>query len=171
MNRSVVGIGWDVGGWMGKKNAVAIAHWKPSANVEWIGKPSVFLIPDDHPFCVKDLIDAVDDKKETINIEKDNIVIAIDAPLGYPKKYQEFIKGKPGIAQRPTNEIENLLAYRYTERWIQGSFKKKPLSATFSSLGNCATVAISAVRRWSDENGFAIVPFKKDNGKHIVIEV
>ncbi|MBW3166103.1 hypothetical protein [Ferrimonas balearica] len=39
----VIAIGWDVGGWQGKKQAVAIAAWnRGDAQVTWLGISRAF---------------------------------------------------------------------------------------------------------------------------------
>lgn len=71
---------------------------------------------------------------------------------------------------RPDSEIENLLAYRETEKHIHKKFGKKPLSSTFDKIGNNATVAISHVNNWIMEHGFIRQP-SHENGIKEIIEV
>ena len=44
--KRVIGIGWDVGGWMGNKQGVAAVAWKVgSEELEWLGTPNQFFLP------------------------------------------------------------------------------------------------------------------------------
>jgi hypothetical protein len=38
LRQPVLGIGWDVGGWIGRKQAVALAEWKDHSG-KWLGTP------------------------------------------------------------------------------------------------------------------------------------
>ena len=73
------------------------------------------------------------------------LAVAIDAPLAFPNKFRNLLSGKALVQTVPVTEIENRLAYRDCERWVEKQFGKKPLSATFDKLGNNASLAILAL--------------------------
>lgn len=88
-----------------------------------------------------------------------DLVVAIDAPLGFPRAFVRFLSGdEPAEILCPDREIESLLAYREKDRHVYGVFGKKPLSAAFDKLGNNATVAMAHVRRWQENHGFSVPP-------------
>jgi len=99
------------------------------------------------------------------------IIVAIDAPLGFPVAFQQLIFRQPSATIELGPEIMNPFAYRETDRWVHQSFRKKPLSASFDKLGNVATVAMYHAERWAVTAGFPIVPFQPDDGHHAIIEV
>jgi hypothetical protein len=39
MHQPVLGVGWDVGGWIGHKQAVAVAEWN-NHSAQWRGTPA-----------------------------------------------------------------------------------------------------------------------------------
>lgn len=44
--KRIIGIGWDVGGWMGDKQGLAVVQWDlGSDKLVWLGKPSQTTIP------------------------------------------------------------------------------------------------------------------------------
>ena len=45
MRQPILGVGWDVGGWIGRKQAVAIAEWDDHSP-QWRGTPVRFSIAD-----------------------------------------------------------------------------------------------------------------------------
>ena len=169
---SVLGIGWDVGGWMGKKQGVAAVRLGADG-LHWVGRPTAFQLSRRDRLTPEDLL-----RRAGVDqvLPDERIVVAIDAPLGFPSSFCRFVSGWPfGDKEhlpslgRPHREIDNELAYRETDRHIHEQFRivqddvvtktaKKPLSATFDKLGNNATVAISHVRSWREEHGFVVRP-------------
>lgn len=100
------------------------------------------------------------------------IVLAIDAPLGFPVAFRDLLLRKPVSDMAPDSQIGNLLAHREAERWILKTFKKRALSASFDKLGNNATVAMYYAARWSEQATMAIVPFQQEQPDgHVIIEV
>ena len=188
-DKPVLGIGWDVGGWMGKKQGVAVAQWRPgTGGVQWLGTPTSFKLPAERLITPSDLLGYAG--LAVGLLDGHIVVVAIDAPLGFPADFSQFLSGWPFAAGRlsvaagrPEREIDNRLAYRATDRHIHDTFRvvrdgvvgtaaKKPLSATFDKLGNNGTVAISHVRMWREHHGFVVRPMdESDGGDRHVIEV
>ena len=171
--KPTLGIGWDVRGWLGKQQAVAAVTWS-GTELRWLGKPHLFDITALHHSrgSLRDFIrlawpDASDDVLQT-----HRVVVAIDAPLGFPAAFRELLVGETSFERPLGPEIENRFAYRDTDRHIYGTFRKKPLSASFDKLGNVATVAIWHARRWSQEPNVRIVPIQAaQDTDHAIIEV
>jgi len=172
MTKRVFALGWDVGGWQGKANAVAAASWNGS-EVQWPGSRS-FKLPreGDDPLDVGAIVAKLGDQA-TESFERaqatGRVVVAVDAPLGFPVGFAGLVAGASGPCCAPRREIDSLFAYRETDRHVYETFGKKPLSAAFDKLGNPATVAISHVRRWCDD-GFRVVPLATEGtgGKNII---
>lgn len=168
----VLGIGWDVGGWMGRKNAFAAALWDPESGVSWLGDPKTVSIPVKGYLTFDTVLHSCVPSLPGRGLDPSPIIVAIDAPLGYPRLFARFVAGDADVLARPEREIDNPLAYRETDRHIHQVFGKKPLSATFDKLGNNATVAISHVLRWRAEHGFSIPPiYQRGEGDRTIIEV
>jgi hypothetical protein len=146
----IISIGWDVGGWLGNKNAVAALKYE-GGNFEWIDLPKTFEIKD-NPLSLDEFIKLAGIEE----IRPDyKYIIAIDASLGLPSAYVDLIKnleiGSIYKSNTKRKEINNLFAYRETERVIYEKFNKKPLSATFDKLGNNFIVAMTHLKTWGDE--------------------
>jgi|GEM_PF-636555 len=174
--QKIIGIGWDVAGWVGKKSKRGKKGSRQGlAVLEWdLGKGS--LNPPKDPICInigvgEMLTPDVIYKKvtgEDINYADTKVIIAIDAPLGFPVDFRKLVNGNFEEFHnftKPSSEIENTLAYRETERHIAKVLKKKPFSAPFQTLGNNATVAITHMLQWEKNCGFKAHPF---SGEHIV---
>ncbi len=163
-----IGIGWDVGGWMGNGNAFAVASWDSEAKrLDWMMEPSCILIPRNKEFSLEYVLNGL----RTDDILSSNVVIGVDSPLGFPRDFARLVGGQDGIDRSPERMIDNTLAYRITEQWVCSRFRRIPLSAPFDKLGNNATLAISTVRRWSLQHKFSVLPFAEDNGHRVIIEV
>jgi hypothetical protein len=158
--RPILSIGWDVGGWVGSKQGIAVAIFG-TTGIEWPGRPASFALsqlPSNYGithFIRQAWTDAPSDILTT-----HRLVIAIDAPLGFPLAFTELLNQRPVPAFDPGGpEITNRLAYRATDRHIFDTLGKKPLSPSFDKLGNNATVAMVHVRRWRDQYNIPISPF------------
>jgi predicted nuclease with RNAse H fold len=172
--KRVIGIGWDVGGWMGNKQGVAAVMWKVgSQELEWLGTPTQFSLPIGSLFSTQMLIEEAVDKNNTKMLEESLVVIGIDAPLGFPADFVQLVSGETVECFRPQREIDNKLAYRDTDRHIYNELdNKKPLSATFDKLGNNCTVAVCHINKWCKEDGYSIHPMTNNPiDKKIIIEV
>lgn len=77
----VVGIGWDVGGWMGGNHGLAAAIWE-NDTIRWIGKPRNAAIPQKGLFTLDDFLLGYYSSSDIL--QQATVVVAIDAPLGYP---------------------------------------------------------------------------------------
>ncbi|AXF57672.1 DUF429 domain-containing protein [Salicibibacter kimchii] len=172
MAPKVIGIGWDVGGWLGSNHGVAICEWDSTKQtIEWKGAPTEISIPNSGRLSLQQLISSVDD---TLDSDDDRrMIIGVDAPLGYPKAFKQLINGEINPVDKPEKEIQNPLAYRYTDRAIYEMLGKKPLSAVFDRIGNNTTVAMSHAKLWEKRDGFKIYPMEKQGkeDKKIIIEV
>lgn len=171
--KPVLAIGWDVGGWVGKKQAVAVARWA-NGRPEWLGKPQGFRLNSlGRDWSLIDLARVGWPEAPHDILNNQRVVLAIDAPLAFPTAFAELLAG----AATPTfdaggPEMHNPFAYRVTDRNIFDTFKKKPLSASFDKLGNNATVAMVHTRRLRERGHLRVPPFDDvEDGIPIGIEV
>jgi len=166
----VIGIGWDVGGWMGRKQGFSICLWdKNQHTFEWLGEPMQSSLPNNKIISPNDIFEMLlNYKVEEFVLDHSEIVIGIDAPLGYPRKFTDFINGSNVFEHKPISEIMNPMAYRETERHIYNVFSKKPLSAAYDKIGNNATVAISHIREWVINYGYIVQPSYNIGTKNII---
>lgn len=161
MNR-VIGVGWDVGGWHGRNNAVVVLEWDDTTRKPaLLGKgcknlpPGVLALPEfvEH-FCKKEAKAAV---RSAIEDSEATVVVAVDAPLGYPTAFRDFVTnpGKwSGVIDPAARFVLNPLGFRQTDREIAALFPSKtPLSVSFDKLGNPASVAIRHTRHWAKGAG------------------
>jgi hypothetical protein len=172
-------IGWDVGGWMGHKQGVAVAEWSPGSV---LGKPTSFRLPFDRLLTLPEMLEI--SGVDAGRLEQQRTVIAADAPLGFPASFSALVSAWPDregnsnpAVTRPGREIDNAHAYRATDRHIYHHFsqgskgRKKPLSASFDRLGNNATVALEHARFWRQCHGIAVLPFDTPSaGQTIMFE-
>ena len=174
MATPLLGIGWDVGGWHGRKQAVAVARCEDS-RLEWCGAPANFSIAElrcagGGPLNLVRIAwpDAPDDL-----LEHHRVTIAMDAPLGFPEAFRHLLNNAeiPSIATGSFQE--NRLAFRDTDRWVFDTFGKRPMSAAFDRLGNAAATAIVHARAWSQSDGFRILPQERETNRsgRTIIEV
>lgn len=172
LSNKIIGIGWDVGGWMGRKQGFSICLWDKEYNAfEWLGLPIEKSLPKTKLLSPYDIFELIlNCNYDEIEINNCDMVIGIDAPLGFPNGYIDFINGNNIIKHKPIFEIKSELAYRETERHIYDVFSKKPLSAPFDKIGNNATVAISHVRAWVENYNFILQP-SHTMGTNSIIEV
>jgi hypothetical protein len=179
VSESVLCIGWDVGGWMGRKQGVAITEWSPDS-IRYLGKPNSFRLPAAALLTPADLLElgGVDPGQ----LEHQRAVLAVDAPLGFPERFRALVGSWPSpkdsdelMVTRPAREIDNPHAYRATDRHIFEHFssgaagQKKPLSATFDRLGNNATVALEHAQFWRQKHSVAVLPFDSPSGAHTIV--
>ena len=148
LRQPVLGIGWDVGGWIGRRQAVAVAEWNNNS-AQWRGTPMRFSIADlGERGSVDDLVRYAWPTASSAILQTHELVMAIDAPLGFPVAFSELLARRSTPSIDPGGaEIDNPLAYRETDRHIYRTFLKKPLSGSFDKLGNNATVAMVHTRR------------------------
>lgn len=158
----LVSIGFDCGGWQGKKNAFSALVcdnerlcWKPPIALEIPNDPGYF---------------SFDELTKLLGLPKnpDEIVIAVDAPLGIPKDFVPFFEGRIPM-KKPTSGIENSIAYRFTDQHIKKESGIKPLSI-LDKMGINMTVARAHINQWNN-NGFKIVAQNDLISKRKIIEV
>jgi hypothetical protein len=108
--KDVLEIGWDVGGWVGKKQAVAVARWT-DGRLDWLGRAACFKLATLRPdWGLGDLVQQTWSDAPKDVLARHRIVLAIDAPLGFPTAFADLLAGRatpasPRTAWRP-------LAYR-----------------------------------------------------------
>lgn len=181
--QKIIGIGWDVAGWResGSKHGFAVLEWdRERKELNWPKEtqthknPTHFSIKDEQKPTTNYIYERVTGKKR---IDADaKIIIAIDAPLGFPVDFcrlvnrdlEEFQKFK-----ELSSNIDNDLGYRKTEQHIHKTLGKRPLSAPFQEFGNNATVAITHMWQWEKNCKFKTHPFSGEcpNDDRIIIEV
>ncbi|AOM82170.1 DUF429 domain-containing protein [Salisediminibacterium beveridgei] len=166
-----MGLGWDVGGWMGKNHGLAVCVWDGESDcVVWPSQPFATAMPKDRLWRVSDLVEMM---KSGDSFHEDiRITVGVDAPLGYPELFTQLLNGSKVKQTRPDREIDNRMAYRQTDRYIYKTRSKKPLSASFDRIGNNATVAMLHANQWREEEGFTLEPQDNSNGSsRTIIEV
>lgn len=168
--KKLIVIGWDVGGWMGSNHGFSIIEYDyNSQNYEWMGKSVELSIPNRSLFSLDYILKKTAD--DDIDLEEAKIIIAVDAPLTYPKAFKELLNDRKNDFVKPDKEIYNPLAHRKTDRYIYEKFNKKPLSAVFDRLGTNAAAAVVHIRKWIDEYNFSLEPVIKNSAERIIIEV
>jgi hypothetical protein len=166
-------VGWDVGGWRGKNQAIAVLK-NNGDGWSWAGCPSSFSLRDTTMGVgrLDDFVRVGFPDASIDVLDQYNITIAIDAPLRFPVAFRQLLAGE---AIRPSvdgSHIDNPLAFRLTDRWVHGTFGKLPLSASFDKLGNNATVAMSYTAMWEMTHELSVWPFDaRSDVRHIAIEV
>jgi predicted nuclease with RNAse H fold len=168
---SIVAIGWDVRGWRGKQQAVAVLKFeKYREHPQWWVSDD-FQFQPGQSFRLSSLVSRATGTEKTHWLEQvDKIVVGIDAPLAFPRAFIDLLTNNKTSITPSSTEMENPLAYRDCERWIYKQFGKKPLSATFDKLGNGATLALSLAHALVQE-GFQLVPQTANDADRAIIEV
>jgi hypothetical protein len=84
---NVLGIGWDVGGWIGRKQGVAVATFCRDG-LQWRGQPRAFRLKDlgSPDWSLLDLIRLAWPEVSYDILDNHCVVLAIDAPLGSTRK-------------------------------------------------------------------------------------
>jgi hypothetical protein len=171
---ALLGVGWVVGGWIGGKQTVAVARWVDD-QLEWVGGPHTFRLSqfDRYDWGLRELIALAWPSAPPDVLHTCGVVLAIAAPLGFPRTFKRLLSGEPIPPFPPAGrQVDNPLAYRACERHVFETFGKKPPSAPFDKLGNHATVAIAHARRWADGERVRLVPFHPESdGAAAIIEV
>lgn len=170
MTDRALAIGWDVGGWLGNKQAVAAIELREDGTWRHVGAPVRFrvaVLGDGGVFAL--IRTAWTDAPSDI-VTTHRITIAIDAPLSFPDAFCRLLSGEAHDAPKSKREIENAFAYRDCDRWVRTEHGKKPLSASFDKLGNNATVAMVMTRRWRDRESFRLLPLdtRTDQRREII---
>jgi len=175
-------LGWDVGAWHCDKNsnsrdAIEILM-KESDDKEttkinkpyWGNLKNTILAATDTKHFIQEIF-ALCKVEQNVDFKNDHFILAIDAPLGFPKGVKKLLNSEmfsPFEESEKPASIENHLLYRLTEKYIYDNWegndgkKKKPLSLIQDSIGSQATKAmflIKQLRMRLSENGV----WKKDN--------
>jgi len=171
--KPVLALGWDVGGWVGRKQGVAVATFGDHG-LEWRGTAAFRLADFPTPgWSLLDLLRMAWPEAPEDALENHRVVLAIDAPLGFPRAFKKLLEtGEAPPFPPDAPEIQNPLAYRDCDRHIWQTFSKKPLSASFDKLGNNATLAMHHARRLARLHDARVLPFDPpDEAHHTILEV
>lgn len=169
--KPVIGIGWDVGGWQGSNHGWAACRWTSDNTVEWMGDPTTLRIPDGGRLELDDVIQRLTGCSLS-SLQSERLVIAVDAPLSFPRAFKELLGGKSFDFVRPPREIDSRLAYRDTDRHVHAENGRKPLSAAFDRLGTNSTVAMVHIHHWKQQWQFSVARgASSGHGRWDIIEV
>lgn len=165
--KKVTSIGWDVGGWHGRKNAVSVIVFengvlKLATPPKCITREILFDKGNDLPTFISKQING--DSK---------LIVAIDSPFGFPKTFTHLIAdGKYTFTEVGDDYYDNMFAFRKTDKNIINKLGKKPISPSFDKLTNNITLAVNMLRILR-KNDFVISPWDSfsQNDKAIAIEV
>lgn len=166
-----IAIGWDVRGWRGNQQAVAVLK------VDNVKQTHEWKISDDFQFKANVPLSLSSLLMPVLGIEyksylsgADKIIIGIDAPLAFSQAFKHLLISENSEFIPTHSQITNPLAFRQCERWIKDEYGKTPLSASFDKLGNGATLAISMAHSLKKE-GFHLLPQDKLDSDRAIIEV
>lgn len=119
-------IGWDVGGMHGVNNALCILNSVKEEELEITFGISKKKTPE---LLARHIAEHIVHHSGTTTL------LAIDAPLAFPRAFVSYIKGEKGESTIPyTTQISNPLAYRNCESYLHTATGKRPLSASFDQL-------------------------------------
>ncbi|WLD11906.1 hypothetical protein [Planctellipticum variicoloris] len=162
-------VGWDVGGWNCDKNpnsrdALAVLTVNDAGDLSVVGQVARGNIRHDIN-CLRDLASLINTRCGTQIRPADEIVLAIDTPLGLPAAIGELLGGRFFNDDIPDDYSRNPYLYRQTEQWL---FRRgfSPLSAIKDMIGSQATKGIHLLRKlqlhanqcgiWANDNVTAI---------------
>ncbi|MCZ7679161.1 MAG: DUF429 domain-containing protein [Sandaracinaceae bacterium] len=155
----VLAIGWDVGGWLGTKQGVAVLLHEGPGRAKFLSAPRRVRAAEIEARGLDGFLGGALGASTGDVCERFRVVLAIDAPLGFPRAFGELLAGRPPKDPNPSREIDSTLAHRSCDRWVYEKHGKKPLSASFDKLGNNATVAMVVTGRLRAERAFRALPF------------
>lgn len=165
----VVSLGWDVGGYSnkGKKNAFAVA----TDTTDTDGEISLQIYS--HTEMDMDASKGFYDFPKPLFLDAKKIIIAIDAPFGFPSALWSAIRDKTQIGVPNLSNRENQYAFRETDLEIMHLYDKTPLSPVFEKMGRNTLRAIFQLRRWKREyDELNVLPWVKViDGRYTAIEV
>ena len=168
---TIIAIGWDVRGWRGNQQAVAVLKLnRARGDFKW-WVSNDFQFQTDEPLSLSSLlIPTLGDNFEEYLAGAEQVVLGIDAPLAFSQAFTKLLTDHDSEYLPTNNQMGNPLAYRDCERWIKEQHLKTPLSASFDKLGNGATLAISLTHKLRKE-GFSLIPQDGMNTTKSIIEV
>jgi hypothetical protein len=177
-------IGWDVGGWHGRKDGLAVLALFNDGTVQRVGRCQRAALGDMVYSGILDLEQLLGLVGMLPEIRWPRIVIGIDAPLGLPCAFVESsasrLTDNPArIGRLPATVVENRLAYRDTERAVCAEYRPRfrkgwrPLSPSFDGMGSNISKArrAAAQLRTLEPELVRVVPFEADTTAVAVIEV
>jgi hypothetical protein len=165
-----IGIGWDVRGWQGNAQAVAVVGWQArEQRLHWFGISPLFRLSSRvAPDLDALLRPALHDEMALLQVLAcPQLALGIDAPLAFPRALADLLAGRATECAVPQREIDNPYAYRDCERWLIGNMARSR-SATFDRLGNNATLALAMLPRLAD---LQLVPKQQPQADRAVLEV
>jgi len=138
-------IGWDVGGMHGSNNALCFL--KPEPAYGWV--ESTLSIPKQKSseLLAERIVQVIlEHKSETI-------LLAIDAPLCFPKAFIKQLTQLEEIESIPyETQISNPLAYRHCEFYLQRITGKRPLSPSFDQLTSLVLLVLRVFQLLKDRS-------------------
>lgn len=170
MAQEALYIGWDVGGWEGDRDGLAVLQWHHHGHLELCGEPKHVRLADriKEGLSVDDLLEVADASQPWRRV-----VIGVDAPLGWPAEFVRLVGGglRDSNPYLPggSGEIKNRLAYRLTDRVVHDRCGKKPLSGAFDKLGGNATKAITVCQLLHKNAGAVVVPQEEEAEQQRVV--
>lgn len=156
---AVLAIGWDVGGWGGRRHGIATIRYSSGSHWSTACAPTAVRLPAG--------LESFDEWKAWAcglcghSSAATRVVVAIDAPFGLPVAFGDLLDWRPAQLPRERMLVTNPYALRKTDRWVAARFKL-PLSAAFDKLGNNATVAMHHLAFWRAQ-GVRVLPFDADD--------
>lgn len=177
-------IGWDVGGWHGRKDGLAALALFHDGTVQRVGRcqrVGLGAMVYSGILDLEHLLGLVGMLRDT---RWPRVVIGIDAPLGMPHAFVESTGA--GLTDRPARlgrlsatVVENRLAYRDTERAVCAEYRPRfrkgwrPLSPSFDGMGSNISKARRAAAhlRTLQPDLVRVVPFEADTAAVAVVEV
>ena len=120
-----IGIGWDVRGWQGSAQAVAVVGWQArEQRLHWFGVSPLFRLSSRvAPDLDALLRPALHDEIHLLQVLAcPQLALGIDAPLAFPRALVELLAGRTTECAVPQREIDNPYAYRDCERWLHRQY-------------------------------------------------
>lgn len=164
-----LGVGWDVGGWCGSKQAVAVVSWQQGeSELSWLGLSAPFALSRRVPLSLSGLLAPA--LGHSFGLPRaERVTLAIDAPLAFPRAFHRLLQGELATEQVPEDEMANPYAYRECERWLHRQYGKKPMSASFDKLGNNTTLALT-LTTLLQQQGFSLLPQQQEEAVLSMLE-
>ncbi|OSM51232.1 phaC PHA synthase, partial [Aeromonas salmonicida subsp. salmonicida] len=110
-----IGIGWDVRGWQGNAQAVAVVGWQArEQRLHWFGVSPLFRLSSRvAPDLDALLRPALQDEMSLMQVLAcPQLALGIDAPLAFPRALGDLLAGRATECAVPQREIDNPYAYR-----------------------------------------------------------
>jgi len=114
---SIIAIGWDVRGWRGNQQAVAVLKID-SGQIEW-NISGDFQFEVNVPLSLSSLLEpALGINYHPYIADADKIIIGIDAPLAFSTKFKQLLNDDTSEFIPTPSQITNPLAFRRCEQWV-----------------------------------------------------